>query len=128
MPPMPQMGQIPPEGMLPPQTDLAAAGFMPHMQMTRPVFQQQAVTKEPEGEYITSPMVGTFYAASGEDAEPYIRVGDVVKKGQVIGIVEAMKLMNEIESPYDGIVEKILVENKAMVGFGDELVLVRTNE
>lgn len=81
--------------------------------------------QKPEGEYITSPMVGTFYSAPNEGAEPFVAVGDTVKKGQVVGIVEAMKLMNEIESPYDGVVEKILVENKAMVGFGDELILVR---
>ena len=78
-----------------------------------------------EGEYITSPMVGTFYAAPGEDAAPFVNVGDSVSKGQIIGIVEAMKLMNEIESPYDGIVEEILVENKEMVGFGQELVRIR---
>lgn len=81
--------------------------------------------QEPAGDFITSPMVGTFYAAPSEGAEPFISVGDTVKKGQVVGIVEAMKLMNEIESPYDGIVEKILVENKAMVGFGQELVLIK---
>lgn len=74
---------------------------------------------------ITSPMVGTFYSASGEDAKPYIEVGDTIKKGQVIGIVEAMKLMNEIESPYDGVVEEILVSNREMVGFEQSLVRVR---
>lgn len=79
----------------------------------------------PEGEYITSPMVGTFYTAPSEGAAPFISAGDTVHKGQVIGIVEAMKLMNEIESPYDGVVEEILVENKGMVGFGQELVRVR---
>lgn len=74
---------------------------------------------------ITSPMVGTFYAAKGEGAEPYISVGDRVAKGQIIGIVEAMKLMNEIDSPYDGIVEEILVKNQDMVGFEQKLVRVR---
>lgn len=78
------------------------------------------------GEYITSPMVGTFYAAPSEDAEPFVAIGDTVKKGQVIGIVEAMKLMNEIEATCDGVVEKILVENRSMVGFGDELMFIRT--
>ena len=74
---------------------------------------------------ITSPMVGTFYSASSEDAKPFIEVGDAIKKGQVIGIVEAMKLMNEIESPYDGVVEEILVSNREMVGFEQMLVRVR---
>lgn len=74
---------------------------------------------------INSPMVGTFYTAKSEDSEPYITVGDVVKKGQIIGIVEAMKLMNEIESAYDGIVEAILVRNKDMVEYGQALVSIK---
>ena len=74
---------------------------------------------------ITSPMVGTFYASGVENGEPLVSVGDTIKKGQVVGIVEAMKLMNEIESPYDGVVEAIMVQNKAMVGFGDALIKVR---
>lgn len=83
---------------------------------------------EKGGECITSPMVGTFYAAPAEDAAPYISVGDTIHKGQVIGIVEAMKLMNEVESPYDGTVEEILVENKEMVGFGQELVRIHVKQ
>lgn len=110
---MPSVAPLTPTAALPPQ-------------MPPQGFEAQGAAAEPEGEYITSPMVGTFYSAPNEGAEPFVSVGDTVKKGQVIGIVEAMKLMNEIESPYDGVVEKILVENKAMVGFGDELVLVRT--
>ncbi len=74
---------------------------------------------------ITSPMVGTFYTAKSEGSDPFITVGDVIKKGQIIGIVEAMKLMNEIESAYDGIVEAILVKNKDMVEYGQALVTVR---
>lgn len=74
---------------------------------------------------ISSPMVGTFYTAKSEGSEPYISVGDVVKKGQVIGIVEAMKLMNEIESEYDGVVEEILVTNKDMIEYGQPLVSLK---
>ncbi len=74
---------------------------------------------------ITSPMVGTFYCAKGEGEEPFIKVGDQVFKGQVVGIVEAMKLMNEIESPYDGIVAEILVKNQEMVGFEQKLIRIR---
>lgn len=83
-----------------------------------------AASAAKDGEFITSPMVGTFYAAPSEGAAPYVNAGDTVKKGQVIGIVEAMKLMNEIESPFDGVIEEILVENKSMVGFGQELMRV----
>lgn len=74
---------------------------------------------------VTSPMVGTFYAAKSEDSEPYVMIGDVVKKGQIIGIVEAMKLMNEIESAYDGIVESIMVKNKDMVEYGQALICIK---
>lgn len=73
------------------------------------------------GKLITSPMVGTFYAASGPDAPPFVKVGDSVKKGQTLCIIEAMKLMNEIESDYTGIVKKILVSNEATVEYGQPL-------
>ena len=77
--------------------------------------------EEKEGVYVSSPLVGTFYAAPEENAEPYVRVGDKVKKGQVIAIVEAMKLMNEIEAECDGVVEEILVENAQTVEYGQPL-------
>lgn len=74
---------------------------------------------------ITSPLVGTFYSASSPDAEPLAKVGDTVKKGQVLGIIEAMKLMNEIESEYDGVVEAVLVNNEDVVEFGQPLFRIR---
>ncbi len=67
--------------------------------------------------------LGTFYVAPSEGAEPFVSVGDKVKKGQVIGIVEAMKLMNEVESEYDGTVAAILVENGEMVEYGQPLMV-----
>lgn len=70
---------------------------------------------------VTSPLVGTFYAAPAEGADPYVSVGDQVKKGQVLAIVEAMKLMNEIESDYDGVVKKILVRDGEPVEYGQPL-------
>lgn len=73
------------------------------------------------GNVVASPLVGTFYAAASPDAEPFVKVGDTVKKGQVLGIIEAMKLMNEIESEYDGVVEAILVNNEDTVEFGQPL-------
>lgn len=71
----------------------------------------QADNSEPEGMIVKSPLVGTFYAAPAEDADPFVSVGDQVKKGQTLAIVEAMKLMNEIESDFDGKVAEIYVEN-----------------
>ena len=74
---------------------------------------------------ITSPLVGTFYNASSPDAAPFVQAGDTVKKGQVLGIIEAMKLMNEIESEYDGIVEAVLVNNEEVVEYGQPLFRIK---
>lgn len=74
---------------------------------------------------VVSPLVGTFYASSSPDAEPFVKVGDHVKKGQVLGIIEAMKLMNEIESEFDGVVEAILVDNEGVVEYGQPLFRIR---
>ncbi len=73
---------------------------------------------------IKSPTVGTFYSSSSPESDPFIQVGDVIKKGQVIGIVEAMKVMNEIESPIDAIVEETPVKDEEMVEFGQALVVL----
>ena len=81
----------------------------------------QADNSEPEGMIVKSPLVGTFYAASAEDADPFVSVGDQVKKGQTLAIVEAMKLMNEIESDFDGKVAEIYVENGQAVEYGQPL-------
>jgi acetyl-CoA carboxylase biotin carboxyl carrier protein len=74
---------------------------------------------------LVAPMVGTFYAQPAPDKPPYITVGDKVKKGQTICIIEAMKLMNEIESEYDGEVAEVLVKNEEMVEFGQPLFLLK---
>lgn len=83
----------------------------------------------PEGvssdKIVTCPLVGTFYSSPAPDAEDFVKVGDRVKKGQTIGIVEAMKLMNEIECEYDGVVEAILVKNEETVEYGQPLFRIR---
>ena len=81
----------------------------------------QADNSEPEGMIVKSPLVGTFYVAPAEDADPFVSVGDPVKKGQTLAIVEAMKLMNEIESDFDGKVAEIYVENGQAVEYGQPL-------
>ncbi len=73
---------------------------------------------------VTSPIVGTFYRAPSPDANPFVEVGSKVTKGQVLCIIEAMKLMNEIESEVDGIVVRILVENGQPVEYGEPLFLI----
>ena len=73
------------------------------------------------GNIVESPLVGTFYSAPAEDAESFVKVGDRVEKGQTLGIVEAMKLLNEIESDYSGTVAEILVNNQEGVEYGQPL-------
>ena len=70
---------------------------------------------------VTSPMVGVFYRAPAENAEPYVKVGDHVKAGTVLCLIEAMKMMNEITAEYDGVITEICVENGQVVDFGREL-------
>ncbi len=74
---------------------------------------------------IRSPIVGVFYAAPAENADPFVSVGDSVKKGQVLCIVEAMKLMNEIVCEYDGVITEICVTNGQVVEYGTELFRIR---
>ena len=73
---------------------------------------------------VTAPLVGTFYAAPAEDEEPFVKVGERVEKGQIVAIIEAMKLMNEIESDFEGIVTEIFVENGQSVEYGQPLFAV----
>ena len=75
----------------------------------------------PQGHIVTSPMVGTFYRAPSPGADPFTQVGDTVKEGQTICIIEAMKLLNEIESDKAGVIKEILVENGQAVEYGQPL-------
>lgn len=81
--------------------------------------------KEVAGNIVKSPLVGTAYLAPEEGAEPFVKLGDTVKKGQTLAIVEAMKLMNEIESDFDGVVSKILIENAKAVEYGQPLFEIK---
>ena len=74
---------------------------------------------------VTSPMVGTFYSKSSPNSEPYVTVGQKVKKGDVLCIVEAMKLMNEIESEFDGEIKEILVKDGETVEYGKPLFIIK---
>lgn len=74
---------------------------------------------------VKSPMVGTFYASSAPDKDPFVKVGDKVHKGQVLCIVEAMKLMNEIESEFDGEIVEICVNNEDIVEYGKPLFKIK---
>ena len=85
---------------------------------------QASGTETFTGNVVKSPLVGTYYAASSPESVPFVKVGDKVSKGQVLGIVEAMKLMNEIESEFDSTVKEILVENEQMVEFGQPMFVI----
>ena len=76
------------------------------------------------GHVVKSPMVGTFYSASGPDAKPFVQVGSVVKEGETICIIEAMKILNEIEADKSGTVSKILVDNGQAVEYGQPMFII----
>ena len=78
-----------------------------------------------EGDLVESPLVGVAYLAAGPDKPAFVTVGDSVKKGQTLVIIEAMKVMNEIPAPKDGVVTEILVSNEEMVEFGKGLVRIK---
>ena len=80
--------------------------------------------EEPEGEKVLSPLVGVFYAAPSPEAAAYVQVGDKVKKGEILCLIEAMKMMSEITAPKDGVVKKIYVKNQDVVGFEEPLFLL----
>jgi acetyl-CoA carboxylase biotin carboxyl carrier protein len=94
---------------------------------TKPVpvpSEKPAEEADANAEKVISPMVGTFYRSPAPDADPYVEVGDVVKVGQTLCIIEAMKLMNEIQSEVSGRVKKILVENAQPVEYNQVLFLI----
>lgn len=80
--------------------------------------------KKCEGFEMKSPLVGTFYNSPSPEEEPFVKVGDRVTKGQTLGIIEAMKLMNEIECEQDGVIKEILVDNQEMVEYGETLFVI----
>ena len=100
--------------------------------MTPPVVRENKGTSlvnvqndEENYKIVKSPMVGTFYASSAPDKDPFVKVGDKVHKGQVLCIVEAMKLMNEIESEFDGEIVEICVNNEYIVEYGKPLFKIK---
>ena len=85
----------------------------------------EVIPVEAEGEAVLSPMVGVAYLQSNPDADPFVQVGDTVKQGDVIVLIEAMKLMNEIQAPKSGIITEILVDNEAVVEFNQPLIRIK---
>lgn len=91
---------------------------------TRETEKVKAAAVEKPTVTITSPLVGTFYRSASPETQPFVQVGDRVKKDQVLCVIEAMKLMNEIESHVDGIVTAILKQDGDRVGYGDQLFII----
>jgi acetyl-CoA carboxylase biotin carboxyl carrier protein len=83
-----------------------------------------AAPAAPEGHIVKSPMVGTFYRSASPGAKPFVEVGDTVQKGQAVCIIEAMKLMNEIECDQSGVIKAVLVENGQPVEYGEPLLVI----
>ena len=103
----------------------AAAGTAVSGAAAIPVAPAPVQEAEPEGLYITAPLVGTFYAAPAPGAEPFVKVGDAVKRGQTVCLLEAMMMMSEVKAPCDCVIEAILPQDGALVSYGDALVRYR---
>lgn len=112
--------QIAPQAILP-AAPITASVPTPSIQESKP---QTIIVDKPKGTPITSPMVGTFYRASSPGSDPFVEEGKVVSKGQVVCIIEAMKLMNEIESEVSGKVVEICAQDGEPVEFGQVLMYV----
>ncbi|MDC0528861.1 acetyl-CoA carboxylase biotin carboxyl carrier protein [Gammaproteobacteria bacterium] len=96
----------------------------PEVFSTEPEIQQKIETSKAEGNVITSPIVGTFYRKPSPDKDPFIRVGDTVEKGDVLCIIEAMKMMNEIKSDFSGKIVSIDLEDGEPVEFGQSIITI----
>lgn len=93
------------------------------VQQAAPVPEKQEAV--PSGNVVKSPIVGTFYQAPSPDKPPFVKVGDTVKKGDVIMIIESMKLMNEVQSEFDGVVDRILVTDGQAVEFDQPIMIIK---
>ncbi|MGN1481775.1 acetyl-CoA carboxylase biotin carboxyl carrier protein [Porcipelethomonas sp.] len=112
MPPMPPViGAVP-----------SAVSQAPAVQSAAPA--DTAETSQPSGNVVKAPIVGTYYSAPGPDKAPFVEVGKNVKKGDVLMIIESMKLMNEVQSDFDGVVKEILVENGTAVEFDQPVMII----
>jgi acetyl-CoA carboxylase biotin carboxyl carrier protein len=96
----------------------------PEVLSAEPEIQQKIETSKAEGNVITSPIVGTFYRKPSPDKDPFIRVGDTVEKGDVLCIIEAMKMMNEIKSDFSGKIVSIDIEDGEPVEFGQSIITI----
>ena len=107
------------------QAPVVLSSVAPAAPLAAPMSQRAVEALDPSIVYVTSPFVGTFYRASSPEAEPFVAVNGSVKKGQTLCIIEAMKLMNEIEADFSGTVLEIFVEGGKSVEFGQKLFKIK---
>ena len=119
---MSKLEHPPVAGPMPPMPPMGPMGAMPQ---AAPMPVKEEEKKDEEVQFITSPIVGTFYSAPAPDAPAYVKVGDRVKNGQTVCILEAMKLMNEIQCEFDCEIEAVLVSNEQKVEYGQPLFRVK---
>ena len=115
--------KLPPPPMMPPAPHRAVPADAPAVDDRPAVAQREE--KSYDGSVIKSPIVGTYYSSPAPDKPPFVKVGQSVKKGDVIMIIESMKLMNEIQSEYDGVVEQILVSDGQAVEFDQPIMVIK---
>jgi acetyl-CoA carboxylase biotin carboxyl carrier protein len=111
VPPMPVVAAAPAQAQFPVESTLAES--------------EASMAEEVSGKIVKSPIVGTFYSAPSPDKPPFVKTGDEVKKGDVIMIIESMKLMNEIQSEFDGTVEQILVSDGQAVEYDQPIMVIK---
>ena len=105
--------------------------YIENNQINTSISSQEKVSKNEDetrkfvGNQVKAPLVGTFYRKPSPDSDPFVRVGDIVKKGQVLCIIEAMKMMNEIKSEFDGEVSSIEIEDGQPVEFGQTIIVIQ---
>jgi acetyl-CoA carboxylase biotin carboxyl carrier protein len=99
----------------------APAGIPP----AAPAAATDAAPAAKKGNVVTTPIIGTFYGSPSPDKPPFVKVGDTVKKGQIVCIIESMKLMNELPSEFDGTVTEILLKDGTPVEFGQEIMVIQ---
>ena len=111
-------------GSVPVLSAVVPAGSVPHPAPAAVPAPAEEPASGQEGHVVKAPMVGTFYRAPSPEAKPFVEVGQTVKKGETVCIIEAMKLMNEIETDVSGVVKAVRVENGQTVDYGQPLVLI----
>lgn len=110
--------------MPPPPPMFSAQPAMPQMVSETPVMPVATAESKPSGNAVKAPIVGTFYSKPAPEKEPFVKVGDTVKKGDVIMIIESMKLMNEVTSEFDGQVKEILVKDGEAVEYDQPVMII----